>query len=796
MNNDFERDTLTPDELKELDENLKKYENIMLPESLSADSIENMLKGGKDMSQPEVVTLQGKKTYKKYIGAIASIAAVFVVVCVSLLAVKPWEKKPAIIEPQPGVTVNDYKEIEAMFIDYSQKYNSAQYMYQSDGFFDIFGAKNESAEIADSEVNMGAAAGSSSSSAGSSSSTGSVVNQSNTVNKYEYSGEYGKTNEQVKGVSEADIIKNDGKYLYSVAPANVDWDDFYRRVDSYNAYLNGDEQTTQGGQSTPGYNPQAEEKASEDTSDDSNEYKMQTEFPDLMYTCAFTIVEPQKDGKFKQISTVNITENEENIYYMDIQELYVSGDRLIALVECSTIDGVSSESLRGFYYGHTNTNKITMAVCFDTANKQNPVELWRTYQDGRYISSRLVGEQLVVLSTYGVDLSADEEQVVENCVPMVGYDMASYARVPAGCICIMEEIYDTRYLVAATLDIRDVDTLKTQAILGAGENVYCTTETLYATSTDYNYTNTTKEVFGFDSTQVQTQIYKFAIRNFDIKYLGNGSVQGSALNQFSMDEHNGYLRIATTSGTWGDSLTNQVYVLDNAFQVVGKLEGVAKGETIKSVRFTGDTGYVVTFKQTDPLFVIDLADPSKPVIKGELKIPGFSAYLHPVGDGLLLGVGADGDDDGQNGGMKVSLFDVSDPQNPVECDKVTVNVSHTENVYTYLQSDAYYTHKAICWDDANSVMYVPYVEMIEIFTQSGYESKHYGNILAVKVDSENKKLVSDGSYKVLTSYGDSYSSFCRVTYIENILMGYVSDDNAFYSFDKQSKEYLDTIKAK
>ncbi len=786
MNNDFEKDILTSDELKCLDENLKKCESIKLPESLSPENIEKMLKSEGSTEQPQVVSLQSKKSYRRYIGAIASVAAVFVVVCVSLFVVKPWEKKPVTVEPQPGTAVNEYVEIENMFIGYSEKYHAHQnsFVYRVDDFLGSFGAKNESAVLSDSAVNAGTATG------GSSSNSGSVALQSNTVK------EYGKTNEQVDGVSEADIIKNDGRYLYSVAPRNVDWDDFYRKLDSYNAYVSGNEQTTQGGQSTPGYNPQAAEEETGVVEDDSNEYKVQTEFPSLLYTCAVTIVEPQNDGKFKQISTINITENEENIYYMDIQELYVSGNRLVALVECSTVDGMSKTSLRGFYYGHTNINQITMAVCFDTSNKQNPAELWRTYQDGGYISSRLISDQLVILSTYGVDLSVDEKQVAEDCVPMVGCDMASYARVPASDICIMEEVYDTRYLVASTLNIQDVNTLKTQAVLGAGENVYCTTETLYATSTDYKYSEVSEAVFGYDNTQIETQIYKFDIRNYDIKYLGNGSVPGRALNQFSMDEHNGYLRIATTSGNWGESLTNQVYVIDNAFQVVGKIEGIAKGETIKSVRFTGNTGYVVTFEQTDPLFVIDLSDPTAPVIKGELKIPGFSAYLHPVGDGLLLGVGADGDDNGQNGGMKVSLFDVSNPENPVECDKVTVNVTDSGNVYTYLQSDAYYTHKAMCWDDMNSTMYVPYVEMIEIFTQRGYENKHYGNILAVKVDSENKKLASDGSYKVLTSDGDSYSSFCRVTYIDNILMGYVNDDNAFYSFDKQSKEYLDVIKAK
>ncbi len=773
MSSEFEKEVLNAEELKKLDDALKKTENITLPDSLSPENIEKMIVADRSEKAAEITPIPKKKSYKKQITALVSAAAVFVVAVVSIFAVKPWEKevvKPAAPNANDTPTVNEYAEIELMFKDYSEKYKKEENSFRdmADGFF---GVKNESAVIMDSAT------------------TGAAPSAGNTNGSYiELKSSYGKTNEQVVGVSEADIIKNDGRYLYSVASQNVDWDKFYREMDRYRAYLSGDEETTASvGQSTPGYNPQAKDDVAEAVAEDPNEYKVQTTMPVLEYDCALTVIETLQNGKFNHISTVNITENEENIYYMTIQELYVSGDRLIALVECSTMDDMTAENAK-LYYGGSD-KQLAMAVCFDISDRSNPTEMWRTYQDGSYISSRLIGDQLVMMSTYGVDLSGDEEDVVENCVPMYGTDMGNYARVPCDCICIMEEIYDTRYLVASTLDIKDINTVKTQAVLGAGEDVYCTTETLYVTSTAYERDTVKAEVFGYS--EAKTQIYKFDIRNFDVKYLGNATVNGTALNQFSMDEYNGYLRIATTTGNWGDSLTNQVYVLDNSLQIVGEIIGIAKGETIKSVRFTGDTGYVVTFEQTDPLFVIDLADPNNPVIKGELKIPGFSAYLHPAGDGLLLGVGVVGDENGQNGGMKISLFDVSDPQNPVECDKVTVAAPQSENRYTYLQSDAYYTHKAMCWDAESSTMYVPYAEMIDIYTTTGYQNIHYGNILAVKVDGVNKKLVSDGAYKVLTSDGASYSSICRVTYIDNVIMGYVQDENTFYSFDKTTKEYLD-----
>ena len=778
MSNEFEKEHLTEEEIKKLDEALKANENIELPQSLSAESIERKLSADRN-EQAEVITpIPKKKSYKKQLTALVSAAAAFVVAVVGIFAIRPWEKQP--VKPaEPSINhslqADDYTEIEKMFRDYSLKYKEQQnsFRYMVDDVFGGFGVKNESAVIEDSAASSSA-----------SSATGSADSE-----YVEYKSSYGKTNEQVKGVSEADIIKNDGRYLYSILPQNADWDKYYNELDRYVMHLNGNEETTvPEGRTSPGYNPQVKDDSLEGTA----ENKVQTVPPVLIYSCGITIVEPLQDGSFKHTSTINITVNDKDIYFMSIKELYVSGDRLIALVECSVIDELTTEDYRKFYYGSVNENNITMAVCFDISDRSSPVETWRTYQDGSYISSRLIGEQLVIMSTYGVDITDNEEAVVENCVPMYGTDMDSYKRVPCDCICIMEEIYDTRYLVASTLDIKDINTVKTQAVLGAGEDVYCTTETLYATSTSYEKDTVKAEVFGYS--EAKTQIYKFDIRGFDVKYLGNTTVNGTALNQFSMDEHNGYLRIATTTGNWGESLTNQVYVLDEYLQVVGEITGIAKGETIKSVRFTGDTGYVVTFEQTDPLFVLDLSDPASPIIKGELKIPGFSAYLHPVGEGLLLGVGADGDENGQNGGIKVSLFDVSDPQNPVECDKITVSAPQGENRYTYLQSEAYYTHKAMCWDAENAIMYVPYAEMIDIYTTTGYEGVHYGNILAVKVDAVNKKLSDDGSCKVLTSDTDAYGSFCRVTYINNVVFGYVQDVNTFYSFDKETTEFLNKIK--
>jgi hypothetical protein len=156
-----------------------------------------------------------------------------------------------------------------------------------------------------------------------------------------------------------------------------------------------------------------------------------------------------------------------------------------------------------------------------------------------------------------------------------------------------------------------------------------------------------------------------------------------------MDEYEGFLRVATTTGApWGgDDSESRVVVLgerNGSLEEVGSVGGLGQGERIYSVRFMGEAGYVVTFRQVDPLYVLDLRDPERPAVTGELKIPGYSAYLHPLGDGLILGVGADADDDGRVRGAKASLFDVSNPADPRELSTWTLPDAHTDVEWDHL----------------------------------------------------------------------------------------------------------------
>ncbi len=190
----------------------------------------------------------------------------------------------------------------------------------------------------------------------------------------------------------------------------------------------------------------------------------------------------------------------------------------------------------------------------------------------------------------------------------------------------------------------------------------------------------------------KTGIAVFNLDNLDV--VAGGTVPGHLLNQWAMDEYNGYLRVATTvTYNWRDHVGNNIYVLDKKLRIVGKLEGLEEGERIYAVRFMGDKAYVVTYRETDPLLVVNLSDPEHPRVDGILKIPGYSTYLHPIGKNLMVGVGKN-----DRGKVKVSLFDVSDPENPEELDTYYMDA---------WWSDVLSTHHAFLWDPEARVIAIP-----------------------------------------------------------------------------------------
>ena len=216
------------------------------------------------------------------------------------------------------------------------------------------------------------------------------------------------------------------------------------------------------------------------------------------------------------------------------------------------------------------------------------------------------------------------------------------------------------------------DPSESTAVTAPGDTVYASTGSLYVATTRWVESETFSDDDEWEDAwrQRRTSIHRFDIAGAQAAYQASGEVLGVIHNQFSLSEHAGHLRVVTTvGGPWGDESESQVRVLSTDGDVlveVGTVGDVGRGEQVQSVRFVGDVGYVVTFRQIDPFYTIDLSDPTNPAILGELKIPGFSSYLHPISDTMVLGVGSDADDDGRVTGAKVSLFDVSDLAAPRE----------------------------------------------------------------------------------------------------------------------------------
>ncbi|NJL44270.1 MAG: copper amine oxidase [Nitrosarchaeum sp.] len=209
--------------------------------------------------------------------------------------------------------------------------------------------------------------------------------------------------------------------------------------------------------------------------------------------------------------------------------------------------------------------------------------------------------------------------------------------------------------------------------------------------------------------RTRTTVHRVAIQNGDLSYDATGAVPGYLLNQFSLDEHQDHLRIATTTGqvsrSGKDVSLNHIYILDDSMEITGSVEDLAKGERIYSARFMGDRAYIVTFKKVDPLFVIDLSDPRDPEVLGELKIPGYSDYLHPYDENHIIGIGketveAKEGDFAWYQGIKLSLFDVSDVTKPKEVAKTVIGDRGTE-------SEALHDHRAFLFDKERELLVIP-----------------------------------------------------------------------------------------
>jgi uncharacterized secreted protein with C-terminal beta-propeller domain len=364
-------------------------------------------------------------------------------------------------------------------------------------------------------------------------------------------------------------------------------------------------------------------------------------------------VTPPLESRF--ISYVNTT-GRINEIYLNGDTLIVLGYRKVFLIDPFLADsGTNSVLLENgkYYYFSYISYTATFLEIYDVSVKENPVlektHIWR----GSFIGSRMIGDHVYVIST---------QRIYNNLKP---WDLPAS---PSEIYYFNDTSDDSKssdnheFLSVKSVDIIDLKSKPNSRVvlMSSSNDIYVSQNNIYITNTYWRY--------GSEN----TTIHRISIQNGEITYKAKGEVPGSVLNRFSMDEHGEYFRIATTVG-WSGSTA--VYILDLDMDIAGSVEGIAPGEHMYSARFMGNRAYLVTFKKVDPFFVINLTDPENPYILGELKIPGYSDYLHPYDENHVIGLGKDTHDMGDFAwyqGVKLSLFDVTDVLNPKEVSKYII----------------------------------------------------------------------------------------------------------------------------
>jgi len=371
-----------------------------------------------------------------------------------------------------------------------------------------------------------------------------------------------------------------------------------------------------------------------------------------------------------------------------ISGIFVNSDKLVVFQGGADPTGISLWQ-RIVPLQRQDTAWIAIKV-YDVKDRSRPTLDRDVTVDGYYLSSRMIGDYVYALINQPAYLKNGEVDL-----PTIRFN-DRVMDVPASSIYHLNtsDYYYTftKILAFDAQDPRHEPRLET-FLLGAATTVYVAQENIYIMS---------------PAKQDATTIHKISIRDSEIVYAANGTVKGRVLNQFSMDEHKGYFRVATTKGNvWagGASSRNNVYILNESLGVIGELEGLAPGEEIYSARFMGDKCYLVTFRKVDPLFVIDLKDPENPQVLGKLKIPGYSDYLHPYDENHLIGVGketvaAEEGDFSWYQGVKISLFDVSNVSEPKEIAKVEIGDRGTD-------SPVLRDHKAFLFSQSKHLLVLP-----------------------------------------------------------------------------------------
>jgi inhibitor of cysteine peptidase len=468
--------------------------------------------------------------------------------------------------------------------------------------------------------------------------------------------------------------------------------------------------------------------------DEADMVKTDGEYIYLVSGSRVYIVKAYPPGESKVLATLALER--------EASALYINGYKLVVI------------SSPQYYWGNWDImpreeqDLKTYIWVYDLSEARSYPYLERTVSvDGYYTNSRMIGDYVYAITSQPAVLNASEP-----ILPVIksGNYSCEVQATDVWYTNDTDSYYGYTSIVAIDLSDPDAEMAHETYLLGSTSTIYASLDSIYLTASGW----VEDRVSGWET----TKIFKISVNGLDIQYAAEGVVPGRVLNQFSMDEREGYFRIATTNGfatRSGASTSNNIYVLNASLGVTGRLEGLAPGEDIYSARFMGRRCYLVTFKKVDPLFVIDLSDPERPEVLGKLKIPGYSDYLHPYDENTLIGVGKETEEAEEGDftwyqGVKISLFDVSDVSDPREIAKFEIGDRGTD-------SPVLHDHKAFLFSRAKNLLVIP-VLVAEID-----EGDYSGDVPA----NAYGEYVYQGAYIFHVSPGQGIELRGRVTHIDD-----------------------------
>ena len=444
---------------------------------------------------------------------------------------------------------------------------------------------------------------------------------------------------------------------------------------------------------------------------------------------------------------------------------------------------------------------MTSVFLYDVSNPAEP-ELLREFGTEGHLNSARLADGVLYFVTNVRPLMWHTEEIEDAELRPSAYDSKNGGKpepLDYEQISILPGTLEGTYSVISAIDISapEHNELSTKGFLGSSEQLYMTADTLYLTATAYlppeQQDTDGEDIAVWAPEAANTEVFKFALERTDVSFAASAEVPGRLLNQFSMDEHEGHLRIATTEGGWWggtEPSSNHLFILDEELDVAGSVEGLAEGERIYSARFMEETAYIVTFRETDPLFVIDVSDPAAPEVLGKLKIPGFSNYLHPLGEDHLIGFGSEtelkpvqgAEPIVMTGGMKISLFDISDFSNPIEED---VEVIGGRGTYSPIQ----YDHKALFVGPERSLYGFPVTIYGE--RQKGDVALQAEGAAILRITEEGIERAAMLTEEAETGFFDPLNTVQRLVYSGDTL--YAIGTDTITSYDLGSFELIDVL---